>query len=230
MRGVLKNLRNARYIRHHLKGKEVFVVEQAGPELAEQVRKLQAKVYLHHGNINSLQINEQGVLDFKTDPYFSHSAYFAAKRKDKLLAGARLILPVQGYSSLQISKEIPPDQLSVELKQAAKTGKCCEMSGLVKDKGAPSVLPLLLIRDMYKYASKNGFEYILMSVSDSPYQRFKMVFGDVLHSLGEPYKIPHGNNLVHPCYLQLDGLIHRLNNSGGKDSYSKRLVKRLMSQ
>ena len=230
MAGVLKNLRNARYIRHHLKGKEVFVIEQAGPKLAEEVRKLQAKIYLQHGNINSLQINEQGVLDFKTDPYYSHSAYFAAKRKGELLAGARLILPLKGYSSLQISKEIPLSQFSAELRRAAEAGKCCEMSGLVKERGASSVIPLLLIRDMYKYASKNGFDYILMSVSDVPYQRFKMVFGDVLHSLGEPYKIPHGNNLVYPCYFKLDGLIERLNNAGGKDSYSQRLIKRLMSQ
>ena len=215
-------------MRRHINNKPSFVIKKADKELSKHVRKLQAKVYLHHGNIGPDQINEHGFLNEKTDPYFKHSVYFAAEQKGELVAGGRLIEIVKSYKDLQISKEVNLSKANKDVYRAAKSGKVCEMSGLVKKKGKSRVLPLLLIKEMFHYSKAKNYEYILMDITKQPYKRFKKIFGEAIIELGEPYKIQHGNNLVYPCCIHVTNSHLYISRIHKNDPYDIKLIKKLL--
>ena len=225
---LVRSAKDVRLLKKHVSNNPHFLVRPANIELSKKVRKLQAEVYLNHGNVNREQINEHGFLNEKTDPYFSHSSYFVAEDKGEVVAGGRLILPKSSYRDLQIALELSHDKLPSDIKKMADSGRVCEMSGLVKKTGESRVLPLLLIREMYKYARQQQYVYILMSITEQPYKRFKSVFGEALIDIGEPYKIPHGNNIVHPCAIHVTKSHLKTSQISKNDSYTVKLIKQLM--
>lgn len=228
MKKLRRKVRDLRDLRVHARGKYKYTVSTADKDLAERVRKLQAEVYLAHGNIHKDQINEYGFLDSKTDPYFANSVYFAAERDVQLLAGGRLILAKNGYQSLQIAKEIEYLSLPTDVKEALDRHACCEMSGMVKKKYASKVLPLLIVREMLLYAQAHDITHILMSIAHQPYEKYKQLFGDALKDIGEPYRIPHGNNMVYPCSVHIEQSQSHLRETLPSSGYVEKMIKKIV--
>lgn len=225
---IKKHIRVISHYKKYKRHRHLFESTAVSGAQADEVRKFQAAVYLAVGNVSSDQIDKHGFLDKKTDGYVKSSQYFAVREDGELVGGARMILPNKGYSSLQISKEIPLDKLPPEIREAARKEACCEMSGLVKGRYASSLIPLLLIKTMYQFARTGSYDYILMSISDGPYQRFKKLFGKSMIKLADSYKIPHGNNKVHPCAIHVETGFRHLNRLKQKFSPSAVIARKII--
>ncbi len=201
-----KQLKNLYHLQRQILGRGLYNFDLANsPDLIDRARRLQAKIYLHYGNVDRHQINKDGHLDSKTDPYVKQSVYFVARRSgsNEVVAATRLILQDPDYNSLQIAKKLSKENhLSKKLNLQPET-KVAEISGLVKKVGQPSILALLLMRECHNYALKNGIDYLLFELTDKVYQAYGDKYDDVLINLGEPYRIPHGNNTVQPLAIDV---------------------------
>ncbi|MEM6997543.1 MAG: hypothetical protein AAF413_01395 [Patescibacteria group bacterium] len=160
-----------------------------------RARQLQAKIYLKHGNVNPAQVTPQGVLNKKTDPYVELSTYFGFVRRGHVLCAARVISSMD-VQDLQISK-------GVSLNTKTKSVGYAELSGAVKESGANGLVVPALILHMMKYCESNSLEAYSV-VTDQPYRRFKIFMGPFSTEIAKPYKIGHGENIVHPVKIDVN--------------------------
>lgn len=168
-------------------------IKELSAEQSIDARKLQAAEYLRRGNVDRHQINRLGLLDEDTDPYADISTYFGAYKRGELVCASRVIFS-KDYGDLQISKSVPQRLIGL-----SDTGYA-ELSGVVKSARASNMLvPAIVLCAISKYSAHR----ILCSVTSEPYSKFKLFMGPLSIPVGQPYKINHGNNIVHPVEIVL---------------------------
>lgn len=154
-------------------------------------RSLHASVYLKRGYINFIDLDGNGRMHSKADPYQDHSHYFTVNdhsdSSKPIVATARQIHVKAGqkHDSFPTIKEMElyPDMRQAIL--ALDPSKCVEISGLAKSQGVSSSAVLMLYRSMWHYSLRRKHHLWLMACDVKAFERLKYLFGDALVRIGD---------------------------------------------
>ena len=193
-------------------------------------RRFQATIYLQRGNIGEHQLNELGVLDQQTDPYVSHSDYFVVRRNHSsprpIVGASRLINFEQSkrLASFQLFTKTDTYDSALELVDRYGLGCVAEVSGLVKQKDGPLIVPMLLYREMLYHSLDRGIRLWIMVSTDHLYRNLKWMFGDLIKELGPRQQLQLSNNVVIPTGIELDGVRGQLESERPGSSWLRKLI------
>ena len=158
----------------------------------DMARRLQARIYLDRGNISSRQINNDGHIDYSTDPFGQISRYFGFVDSGSLVACCRVL-----YSDDRLELQIASE---VDLSTLDANRRVCELSGFAKTKSASRLVAPTLFLYTLKYCF-DRYDIVVGAVTEGPYRRFSYLCRPLYSELAPPFKIPHGNNIVHPIKI-----------------------------
>lgn len=221
MKVVKKNFKLIRDL--YFNGK-VNVVIANTPEMVDLARRKQAEIYLRYGNVEKRQIVD-GLLDEETDPYYKVSVYFLAFKNGKYLASSRIIMSGK-LATLQIAEKL--DVKDLKAKYQGVEDSSVEISGLVKERGVSSVIPLLLYAEILRFCRENSVRYIFASSTREPFKKLEKILGVNLIAIGNPYRIDVGNNIVHPFMINVDNIQSEDGTGKGVERFLLKRMRRLI--
>ncbi len=233
MKIIKKIYRDAQFIRDIKNFRDLPYVCKIAKSHGEvmSARRLQARVYLEKGNIRKDQITKDGVLDEKTDSYYNQSTYFIVKdlrhkSSGVVLAASRQINHIEGmgFDAFQIFKKVKIDDAGKNFVSRFDPERTVEISGLVKKRGQPLILPMYLYRQMWRYSVQRNHHLWIMVITDHLYYRLKHMFGSVIREIGPKQALPHSNNFVVPSALEINRVMDILQAERESGGYVQKAI------
>ena len=198
-------------------------------------RRLHAKEFIRRGFLTEDDIDDTGCIRASRDEYHRHSIYYVVENasNQQIVGASRQILgtPEKGYFSFQVMKHVDLFPKALATVKSRQLTEICELSGVVKERGQPTIVPLLLYRTMWHQSLLMGHELWLMLINDKAYQPIQKLFGRMLIRVGPP--LMYWSTRVYPCTVRtsqaLDALIEESRSAGSAiEQYRARLLVRFM--
>ena len=190
MTPIVKQIRSFRQISYLNTPSDLVIGHTTNKARINDSRVLHAKAYMKRGYVQKADINDHGHINEENDPYYAHSAYFAASERNgtrRVIATARQIHDngKDGHESFPTIKELELYPDMKEAIMALDANKCVEISGLAKVSGASSSAVMALYRSMWHHSLRRKHHVWLMACDLKAFERLKYLFGDALVRIGD---------------------------------------------
>lgn len=181
-----------------------YTAVQLHGDAIDQARRLQADVYVARGIVTPNQIDKQGMINEKVDPYVHNSLYYGSfDKKGRLAVAARLITAKNDISDLQIDLSLVDPYWARKL-QGQRPREVAEFSAFVKAPNVPSTAVVDLLVTMYwDSLMGKGIKYWLFELHPGPAKHFDFLFGPALREMGNPVKVGKFQSMYYPKIMDL---------------------------
>lgn len=152
-----------------------------------EARRRHAIEFERRGFVDPRDIDSNGCLSERVDPYVSRSDYFISLSPEdgSVAATTRQIRANgRGFASFQFFEKAENSELIQRFDGKYDPKKCVEISALAKEPGAPKIATYHLYRDMLRHSKSQGHELWMMTINTQAFYLLKGLFGDALEPAG----------------------------------------------